>query len=275
MLFHLPNLASRHIKLSEAMKKAGIIGGSHFIGTFITLKFLAEDFYVKVQVAKKKGAGKDPLFQNISRNKNLEVCPNNLSTIEEFERFINGCDVLVHCGNPFRLDVKSAEFPLFVPIVYGSGILLKALHNNASVQKVIFVCSAMAFNSEYHSTGEPDKINEASHLQIGKAKFHAEKAANKMLSRLPVELFQIIFISPVEVKNDSLSNSPESTASGLKFLFKEKITPDPFFQKLLERQVIDRLTNIDDLPDIVFRASDSKKSDNVILTKNGQLTAHF
>ena len=36
------------------MRKIGILGGAEFIGCYITLKFLAEDYLVKVQVSQKK-----------------------------------------------------------------------------------------------------------------------------------------------------------------------------------------------------------------------------
>lgn len=258
------------------MKKAGIIGGSQFIGTFITLKFLTEDFRVKVQVSANKKQPKDTLFQNLSSNQNLEIFKTKLEKSADFKHFINDCDIIVHCGYPFCLDVESSEVPIYVPQIKGTNYLLNALKENTSVKKVIFVTSVMAINPYYPNNSEfnRNEIKE-NKLEIGKAKYHAEKAANKMLENFPANFFDIIYISPVEVKNQLLSNSAVSTSSGLQFLFRKKINPDPFFQKLLGRQVIDGLTNIDDLPESVFRASRIVETANKFETKNGQLNAHF
>lgn len=252
------------------MKKAGIIGGSQFIGTFITLKFLTEDFRVKVHVSANKKKQKDALFQNLSSNQNLEIFRTELDRVSDFEHFIKDCEIIVHCGHPFHLDVKSSDVPIYVPQIKGTSFLLSALQKNTSVKKVIFVTSVMALKPYYtdNSGFGRNEIKE-NRLQIGKAKYHAEKVAAKMLDSFPANFFDIIYISPVEVKNQLLSNSTDSTSSGLQFLFRKKITPDPFFQKLLGRQVIDKLTNIDDLPDSVYNAARTLVTQNKFETKMG------
>lgn len=244
------------------MKNAGIIGGSEFIGNYITLKFLAEGYRVKVQVSEKEKIKNDSVFKRISANINLKISQTELTNEQQIQEFITDCDVLVHCGQPFQLDIESAEVPIYVPLIKNTNILLKALQSNNSLKKVIFITSAMAFNQGYIS--RPEKITSQNNKQrlpsstIERARFHAEKAVYKILDSFPENFFEIVYISPVEVKNELLSNSADSTSSGLQFLFGKKITPDACFEKLLKRQLIDQLTGINELPDKVFLAASQK-----------------
>lgn len=259
------------------MKKAGIIGGSDLIGSDISLKFLAEDYKVKVQISNKKQIKKDPLFQNISKNQNLEFHETDLKSPEQILNFIQDCELIIHCGDPICLNKKSSEARVYVPVIKQTGSLFKAIQKCRSIKKVIFITSATAFNPENYSTKteENNNIFKAKNNQAENAKFHATKAIYNVLDSLPDNLFEVIFISPVEVRNHQLSSSAASTSSGLQFLFRKKITPDPFFQKILEKQVIDRLTNIEELPEKVFQAAVISEMNESLKIKNGQMPAHF
>lgn len=259
------------------MKKAGIIGGSELIGSDISLKFLAEDYKVKVQISNKKQIKKDPLFQNISKNQNLEFHETDLTSPEQIQNFIKDCELIIHCGDPICLNKKSSEIPVYAPVIKQTGNLFKAIQKSESIKKVIFITSATAFNPEYSiaKTEENNSVVKAKNNLVDNAKFHATKAIYNVLASLPDNLFEVIFISPVEVRNHQLSSSAVSTATGLQFLFRKKITPDPFFQKLMERQVINRLTNIEELSEKVFQAAVFNEMNESSKIKNGQMSAHF
>jgi len=131
------------------MKNAGIIGGSKFIGNYITLKFLAEGYRVKVQVPEKEKVKNDSVFKRISINRNLDICRTELTNTQQINDFTKNCEVLIHCGQPFQLDIKSSEVPIYVPLIKNTNVLLKAIRSNKSIRKVIFITSAMAFNPGY------------------------------------------------------------------------------------------------------------------------------
>ncbi|WP_319503382.1 NAD-dependent epimerase/dehydratase family protein [uncultured Draconibacterium sp.] len=260
------------------MKKAGVIGGSDLIGSYISLMFLAEDYKVKVQISNKRQIKKDPLFKNISINQNIEFHETDLTNAEQVQNFIKDCELVIHCGDPICLDVKSAETKVYAPVIKNSGILFKALQKSNSIRKVIFITCATAFNPGYISpkTERYDHTLNAQNNQVDKAKFHASKAIYKVLNSLPDDLCKVIFISPVEVRNHQLSSSTDSTTTGLQFLFRKKITPDPFFQKLLEKQeVIERSTSIEELPEKVFQAVATDEMTQSLKIKNGQMIAYF
>lgn len=239
------------------MKKAGIIGGSDLIGSYISLKFLAEDYKVKVQISNKRQIKKDPLFENISTNQNIEFHETDLINTEQVLYFIKDCELIIHCGDPIPLNIKSSETMVYVPVIKHSGTLFKAIQKSSSVKKVIFITCATTLNPDYTSTNTVryDGTLKAKNDQVDKAKFHASKAIYKVLDSLPENLCEVIFVSPVEVRNHQLTSSTDSTTTGLQFLYRKRIKPDPFFQKLLERQVIDRFTNIEELPEKVFQAA--------------------
>ncbi|MFW6246010.1 MAG: NAD-dependent epimerase/dehydratase family protein [Tangfeifania sp.] len=244
------------------MKNAAIIGGSNFIGNYITLKFLAEDYHVKVQVPEKEKIKNDSVFKRISANRNLEVCPLELTNLKQINKFINDCEVAIHCGHPLQLDVKPSEMPVFVPLIRNTKILLNAIQSNTSLKKVIFITSAMAFNPGYiygqnHNSAQNQELAPKNPISE-KARFHAEKAVYNILNSFPEGFFEVVYISPVEVQNEVLSNSSHSTSLGLQFLFRKKITPDAYFEKLLKRQVIDRLADINELPERIFQAATQK-----------------
>ena len=259
------------------MKTAGIIGGSKFIGNYITLKFLAEGFRVKVQVSENEILKKEAVFGRICANWNLEISETELTDSQQINQFIEDCEVLIHCGHPFQLDIQPSNVPVFVPLIRNTNVLFKAIQNNQSLKKVIFISSAIAFNPGYNSNAgqisDGNKNHQLKNSTIEKARFHAQKAVSKILESFPDDFFEIIYISPVEVRNELLSNSTGSTSSGLQFLFRNKIAPDAFFDKLLKRQVIDRLTNIDELPDKVFLNAFQNQAVSRPQIKEGQLRA--
>lgn len=259
------------------MKKVGIIGGSELIGSCLSLKFLAEDYKVKVQVSNKRKLKKDPLFENISTNQNLDFYEVDTTNEDEVHNFIEDCELIIHCGEPVCLNLESSETPIFAPVTKQTGNLFKAIQKCKSIKKVIFITSAAAFNSCYSSTNtEGDQVVIiAKNNQGDNAKVHARKAICKVFDTLPANLFEVIFTSPIEVKNHQLSCSMESTTNGLQLLFRKKITPDPYFQKLLERQVIQSHTNIEELPEKVFQTAAIEKMNESLKIKNGQLSAHF
>jgi len=259
------------------MRKVGIIGGSEFIGSYIILKFLAEDYKVKVQISQKSKIKNDPFFKNISKNQNLEVHETELTSPEQIQNFIEGCELIIHCDDPIRLDIKAAETPIYAPVIKGTGNLFKVIQKCESLQKIIFITSAVGFNPDYTSTFNADEKDfiETKNTQIEKAKFHATKSVFNVIDSFPDNFFEVIFISPIEIRNHQLSSSADSTSSGLHFLFRKKITPDPFFQRIFKRQVISGLTNIEDLPERVFSAAAIGTMNEALKTRNGQLTAHF
>ena len=109
------------------MKTAGIIGGMDFLGCDITLKFLSEDFRVKVPVTHSVPFKSRLINTGLSVNVNLEICRTNLDDDFQLKQFVQDCDIIVHCGIPFKLGVTLKGTSLYVPLVKQTWTLLKGL----------------------------------------------------------------------------------------------------------------------------------------------------
>ncbi len=244
-------------------KKAAIIGGLEFIGSYIILKFLAEGYTVKIQVSRKSKYKNDPFFRNICSNGNLKVFTLDLENPADLQSFVEDCEVIVHCGYPFKLELEAVSKSVYVPVIKGTRNLLKAIKTSDMVQKVIFITSVAALHSEFISPKksggtEKNKLggNNTQHTLIERAKYHANKAEYKMIDDFPESLFEIIYVYPFVVNDPfSYTNSHITSSLGLKFIFKKNITRDTCFQKIVKRHILDRIENINDLPDRIFTAA--------------------
>ncbi|MGM0619668.1 MAG: NAD-dependent epimerase/dehydratase family protein [Bacteroidota bacterium] len=241
------------------MKKIGILGGAEFIGCYITLKLLAEDYHVKVQISQKRNTISPPFFDRISGNSNIKVCKIDLNDATQLQNFISDCEILIHCGTPLKLGIENFDTQLYVPVIKNTGRLMKIVSTNPRVKKMIFITSAAVFNP-----GQPFRRNlkrkisgDSTYLensrQLNKALLHAEKSVFETINNFSDDFFEVIYISPIEVKNNELSNSRGSTEKGLQYLFKSNIKPDPYFQRILKQKKLDSMGNVDELPERIFR----------------------
>lgn len=231
-----------------------------FIGSYITLKFLAEDYRVKVPVRHSPKTQNIVTLRTLSSNENLEVCKTNLDTQIELHRFAADCNIIVHCGTPFLLGVDSNETPLYIPVINGTHNLLKVIMETPSVEKVIFILSAAIFNAglpisasgnEIRKLTGKSKIIKTNH-HYERARLHSEEVLRNRMNDFTDDRFKVVIVSPIEVKNGTLTNSRESSVTGLQFIFSKKIKQDPVFQKLAKRNILDTIFDVNDLPDRVF-----------------------
>ncbi|MEP7081214.1 MAG: NAD-dependent epimerase/dehydratase family protein, partial [Ginsengibacter sp.] len=102
------------------MQTVGIIGGSGFIGSYITKIFLEENYKVRVSSTDINNKGKYEHLETLNNAHNLEVCALDVCNVNMLEKFVTGCNILVHAGTPFKLDVKDPQKELFDPTVQGT-----------------------------------------------------------------------------------------------------------------------------------------------------------
>ena len=107
------------------MQTVGIVGGSGFIGSYITQIFLEEGFKVKVSSTDINNKSKYEHLLTLNNADKLELCALDVRDITMVKDFVKGCDVLVHAGTPFQLDVKDPQTELFEPTVQNSWLTRK------------------------------------------------------------------------------------------------------------------------------------------------------
>ena len=248
------------------MKRVGIIGGSGFIGSYITRKFLKKGYNVKVSVTDIKKSEKFRHLFNLKNADNLNISAMKVEDIKDLEDFIYDCDILIHGGTPFQLDVKDPKTELFDPTINGTKNFLEAISSVPSLKKVVFIASVAAFNTNFpmqaggksptdtFSETDDPFISEESH-PYAQAKFIAQRAVEKFIAANPNLDFEITTVSPVMVMGKALSNREDSTSTGLQFLFKNRIAPNPFIEMFYENDTKFALVDVRDVARGVFKAA--------------------
>jgi len=248
------------------MRKVGIIGGSGFIGSFNTQKFLNEGYKVKVSTTDLSKKEKYEHLLSLKNAENLEIAQLDVENKQELMDFLKDCDIVIHGGTPFQLDVKDLQKELFDPTIKGTENFLEAVLKTPGIEKVVFIASVAAFNTNFPflpaGTTEGEQITEEDEpfmsdqgIPYAQAKFIANQAVNKFIADHPKLSFEVTSVSPVGVMGKSLSNRQDSTSTGIQFLFKNKIAPNPFIQMIYDVDVLWALVDVEDVADAIFKAA--------------------
>ena len=261
------------------MKTVGIIGGSGFIGSHTTKKFLQEGFKVRVSATDISKKEKYLHLKNLPNAENLEIRPLKVENKKQLKEFIKGCDMVIHGGTPFQLDVKDPKTELFDPTIKGTENFLEVVNETATIEKVVFIASVASYNTNFPLPAggkSPDDtfdendlpfISEEGH-PYAQAKFIANQTVEKFIKEHQNAHFEITTVSPTGVMGKSLSNREDSTSSGLQFLFKNKIAPNPFIQMMYDNDIEFALVDVKDVADGIYSAATKKElhGKNYLLT---------
>jgi dihydroflavonol-4-reductase len=251
------------------MKKVGIIGGSGFIGSYNTQKFLSEGYKVKVSTTDISKKEKYEHLLNLKNAENLEIVQLDVKNKQELIDFLQGCAIVIHGGTPFQLDVKDPKTELLDPTVKGTENFLEAIQKTQGIEKVIFIASVAAYNTNFPLLPENktanDQINETdtpfmseqSH-PYAQAKFIANQTVNKFIADNSEISFEITSVSPVNVVGKSLSKRQDSTSTGIQYLFKNKFAPNPIIQKFYDDDLYWAVVDVEDIAEAVYKAAIAK-----------------
>ncbi|REG79617.1 NAD-dependent epimerase/dehydratase family protein [Algoriphagus antarcticus] len=156
---------------------------------------------------------------------------------------------------------------------------MEALQQTKGIEKVVFIASVAAYNTNFpmlpegkiatDQISESDKpfYSEESH-PYAQAKFLANQRVDAFLEANPKLNFEIVTVSPVGVMGKSLSAREDSTSTGIQFLFKNKIAPNPFIQMLYDIDVLWALVDVEDVAVAIFEAAmkDGNHGKNYLLS---------
>ncbi|PWK17752.1 NAD-dependent epimerase/dehydratase family protein [Xanthomarina spongicola] len=248
------------------MKKAGIIGGSGFIGSYITKQFLDHDFEVKVSSTDISKEEKYQHLMNLENSDHLHISELDVTDKAALKDFIKDCDIVIHGGTPFQLDVTDPQKELFDPTIIGTENFLEIISKTPSVKKVVLIASVAAWNTNFplpvegktrnDTYSEKDKpyTSKDSH-PYAQAKFIANQTVENFIKNNPEIDVEITSVSPVMVMGKSLSNREDSTSTGIQFLFKNKIAPNPFIQMFYDTDIPLAIVDVEDVATGVFKAA--------------------
>lgn len=251
------------------MKTLGIIGGSGFIGSHVTRKFLREGYDVKVGVTDIKNSKKYRHLFHFDDADNLTISELRVENREALGEFLKNCEIVVHAGTPFKLDVKDPEAELFAPTVKGTENFLEAIGRAAELEKVVLVASVAGWNTNFplppDGVDPADPIDESGERFISidshpyaQAKYLANQAVMRYIRENPRVGFEITTVSPVMVLGKSLSDREDSTSTGMQYLIKNKLATNDFIKSFFDNDVTFAIVDVVDVAEAIFKAATTK-----------------
>ncbi|WP_445731471.1 NAD-dependent epimerase/dehydratase family protein [Mariniflexile sp.] len=248
------------------MKKVGIIGGAGFIGSHITKRFLENGFEVKVSTTDISKQEKYEHLMGLDFSDHLYISELNVEDKTQLKEFVKDCDIVIHGGTPFQLDVQDAQKELFDPTIKGTENFLEVINETPTIDKVVLIASVAAWNTNFPmpagGKSSTDTFNEndtpfmstESH-PYAQAKFIANQTVNDFIKKHPNLDYEITSVSPVGVFGKSLSKREDSTSTGLQYLIKNNLAPNPFVQMLYDEDVEMAIVDVKDVAEGVYKAA--------------------
>ncbi|MBP0903928.1 NAD-dependent epimerase/dehydratase family protein [Mariniflexile gromovii] len=251
------------------MKKAGIIGGSGFIGSYITKQFLDHGFQVKVSTTDITRKDKYEHLMVFNHSENLYISELDVTDKNALKDFVSDCDVVIHSGTPFILDFEDPKTQLFDPTIKGTENFLEVINNTPSIEKVVFVASVAAYNTNFPfpagTKSFTDTFNETdvkftsneSH-PYAQAKFLANQAVENFIKKNSDLHFEISSVSPVMVIGKALSIREDSTSGNIQFLIKNNMAPNDFMKAIFDNDVPFAMVNVEDVAIATYKTANKK-----------------
>lgn len=248
------------------MKKIGIIGGAGFIGSYITKIFLEEDFTVKTSVTDLSNKQKYLHLKNLPKASNLEITEMNVLETGSIKKFSTGCNILVHGGAPFRLEVKNPQKELFLPIVNGTENFLNVVKNIPTVEKVVILSCVNAYNTSFPLPADdksPDYLyteddvpymHENNHT-YSQARFYADQTVREFTEANPELSFEIVSLFPTFVIGKPLSDRDDSISVRMQNMLRDNPASDILPGMLQEKKAELAMVDVNDVAKAVFKAA--------------------
>ena len=241
--------------------RIAITGGCGFVGSYITKKFLEENYEVKVSVTDKSNTEK---YEHIASLGHVTIEEMDARNYEAVTNFIEGYDNIVHCGSPFTFAAEDPQAEIIEPNVVSTRHILQACKNASYVKKLVIISSVAAINGyvpsfdpnkgeEHIFTEEDEPTNEESHNPYCQAKYQADQAVRAFIKNNPNLPFEIVTLYPGFVVGNPLSSYRESTSAGLLFLIKNKMTPNPMMEWIFQVDNEFAMVAVKDVAEAVYK----------------------
>lgn len=248
------------------MKIVGIIGASGFIGSHVTERFLANGFRVRASTTDLGNSAKYAHLRALENADHIEFRELDCLDADATADFVKGLDVVVHAGTPFQLDFEDPQSELLEPTIRGTANVLNAVNEEESVHSLVIIASVGALNTSFPMPvpGRPDDTvfteDDEPHFSgddhpYAQAKYHADQAVREFLAKGPRSGLDIVSVYPVGVMGAALSKREDSTSSGIQFLFKNKIAPNPFVEMLFEVDAEFAIVDVRDVAEGIYQAA--------------------
>ncbi|WP_299391389.1 NAD-dependent epimerase/dehydratase family protein [uncultured Gelidibacter sp.] len=248
------------------MKTVGVIGGSGFIGSHITKQFLDNGFEVKVSATDLSKKEKYTHLEKLDHSDHLHISQLDVKNKAQLKSFIKDCEIVIHGGTSFQLDVTDPQKELIDPTIKGTENFLEVISKSHKVKKIIFIASVAAWNTNFPLPAEGKSasdifsevdtpfINKESH-PYAQAKFMANQTVNEFIKSHPNLDIEITSVSPVAVFGKSMSERDDSTSTGLQFLIKNNLAPNRFVKMLFDTNAEFAVVDVEDVAKGIYNAA--------------------
>lgn len=248
------------------MKKTGIIGGAGYIGSYITKTFLENGFSVKASTTDISNKNKYAHLKKLPNASNLEIIEVNILEPDTLKSFVAGCDILVHCGTPFQLEVENPQKELFDPIVNGTENVLNVVKDLPSVKKIVIISSVAAYNTSFPmpaANKNPDHLyteqdvpfmHEDNH-PYSQAKFYADQTVREFIQTYPEPGFEIVSLYPAFAVGKAMPGRKDSTSVEIQLMLKYRMAPNSFMKMLFDEDIEFAMVAVEDIAKAVFMAA--------------------
>lgn len=248
------------------MKKVGIIGGSGFIGSHITKQFLENGFQAIVSARDISKQEKYQHLMELPESDHLYISELHVENKKQLKEFVKDCDIVIHGGTPFQLDVEDPKKELFDPTIEGTENFLEVVSESPSIKKVVLIASVAAWNTNFplpaggKSASDPFSESDTPFLSkeshpYAQAKFIANQRVNDFIAEHPNLDIEITSVSPVAVFGKSMSQRDDSTSTGLQFLIQNHLAPNPFVQMLYDTNAEFAIVDVRDVAESIYKAA--------------------
>ncbi len=251
------------------MKRIGIIGGSGFIGSHTTKRFLEEGYLVRASVLDLSRKNEYEHLDQLPNSEHLEIFPLDVENATQLRDFLAGCHIIIHCGTPFKLDYLDPVRELFEPTINGTRNLLNTINDLETIEKIVFIASIAALNTNFpmpagnknpaDTFDEMDDYftSEESH-PYAQAKFIANQTVNQFINEHPDLNYEITTISPAMVIGKPMVIQDEGTSYKLQSSFKSRIASDPFIQMMTDHDIELAVVDVKDVAQAIYKAAITK-----------------
>lgn len=243
-----------------------IIGGTGFLGSYVTKRFLAANYKVKVSTRDKSRQDSYEHLLRIDSDKHPEIIEMDVLDAAAVAQFVKNCEVVVHCGTPFRFDVQDAEAEMYRPTLEGTQNVLAACQGADRLKKLIIVSSVAAING-YVPSFDPEKglghkftihdtpVTHPDHPPYNQAKYKADQMVHAYIEEHPNLSFEIISLYPGLIIGKPMSEARDSTSAGMLYLLKHKLMPNKMMEMVFEHDIDFAMVAVQDVAEAIFKAA--------------------
>jgi len=270
------------------MQTERVIGGSGFFGINIANSFLEENYKVKTSSNYRNNKSKYDHLRINAKEGNPEYCAFDVRDRAMLKLFTKGCQILVHAGTPFTLDIKDLQNEFFEQTIKDTRNGMGVISDSELLQKVILITSISVWNTSFHLIPSAyianyvftrlDKpyINEQDH-SYAQSKFLAEQEVIGFINDCAVLRFEIVTISSTRVAGNSLSERTDSISAGLQHLLKNIIIENPFVEMLFKTDNKFSMIDVREVVKAVFQASTIYRihGTSYLITSEGYRVSHI